>query len=475
MSTPSSHTSSIAENEVFSNVLNQVTNSMSNMRVISPSKGDGLVHHSRVEENAPLPSPPPGFYGCNNELSVESSSLPKTSSCSMPAKRTTLRRNSSTSNLSLNEASYYSQSDAQLFYFRQTLFNELALMLPTILPPMVAQLVESQVPKHSETNETSQLPEKVNKKSEKDFRHLSNKVDGQIRQMTEWSRVIKNNTDAIESLNKKLKNNKNNISDIKKSIDHKTSKYSEMENKSIAEFEELQKLKVKLQKQLEDSADELKKITAIDESQKFVAGKYDRILENQKKFEKDVGNLKSEVAVQTKKTEGNAKYTRRDCLEWGEVPVTLNDHGRENCKYLIIGLCKEMNYWLRPEHISTAHRLQQHESKTGPPPIIVKFTSRDIRNDVYHLRKLAKNKRTWRLPGLTRLFINESLTPDKKRLLYKTKVLAREIQEVHGKIYTWTFKGDIFLRKSADGAPVIPISSENDLIAIKNSDLSLDV
>ena len=157
------------------------------------------------------------------------------------------------------------------------------------------------------------------------------------------------------------------------------------------------------------------------------------------------------------------------------VPVILDKDGKENCKESIISICKELHLWLPDMSISTAHRLWQHSNKTGPPPIVVKFVSRDIRNDVYQLRHAIKEKSYWRAYGTKKLYINEHLSPEARKLLYKVKLFTREMQQAEGRIFVWTFKGDIYLRKDSIEAPKLRITSELDLEKIREGTISLDI
>ena len=45
---------------------------------------------------------------------------------------------------------------------------------------------------------------------------------------------------------------------------------------------------------------------------------------------------------------------------------------------------------------------------------------------------------------------------------------------VHGKIYVWTYKGDIYVRKDGEGNPRIRITSDNDLDKLRKGDISMD-
>ena len=154
------------------------------------------------------------------------------------------------------------------------------------------------------------------------------------------------------------------------------------------------------------------------------------------------------------KTEHGLNYSRLECLEFDGVPTVKDRDGKENCKLQILEICKELNYWIPEYTISTAHRKKQHYSKKGPAPIIVEFNCKDIRNDVFSLRHQLKDKIYWYCYDIKKLYINESLTPDARKLFYNTRILALELNRIHGKIFTWTFKGEVFIRKKNSRAPL---------------------
>ena len=81
---------------------------------------------------------------------------------------------------------------------------------------------------------------------------------------------------------------------------------------------------------------------------------------------------------------------------------------------------------------------------------------------------------TWNCYPIKKLYINESLTPEARKLFYLTRACAKELENTHGKVYTWTFKGEVYLRKNIEGGPKRKISSEECLTKIKNGDILLD-
>ena len=206
-----------------------------------------------------------------------------------------------------------------------------------------------------------------------------------------------------------------------------------------------------------------KKVIKVEGSQDFLSNQYDAVVKENTEIKENIDKLSKKIEQNMQKTERNAGYSRFDCLELGGVPVHKDSDGKENCKHMVINICKELNLSLREDSISTAHRLKQHPDKKGPPTIIVKFSLRDVRNDVYALRKTLKQKETKiNIYGINTLYINESLTPEKRKLLYETKKFQRSLSRDFGRIYVWTFKGDIYMRQDIANVSALKISSVSD-------------
>ena len=129
---------------------------------------------------------------------------------------------------------------------------------------------------------------------------------------------------------------------------------------------------------------------------------------------------------------------------------------------MILDVCNELGLPLSEDAISTAHRLKQHPNKTGPPIIIARFKGRDDRNNVLALRDLLKTTKI-DIYGIKNLYINESLTPEKRKMMYKCKKFARENYGVFGKIFVWSFKGDIYVRQKIDNALRYQINDMKDI------------
>ena len=78
------------------------------------------------------------------------------------------------------------------------------------------------------------------------------------------------------------------------------------------------------------------------------------------------------------------QYGRRKNLEIHGVPVKPN----ESTNQVVKTLAKHLNVHLDESHISTSHRLATKLDGKKPPPIIVRFTNRDKKNEIFGKRKM---------------------------------------------------------------------------------------
>ena len=89
------------------------------------------------------------------------------------------------------------------------------------------------------------------------------------------------------------------------------------------------------------------------------------------------------------------------------IPVPSN----EDTNAIVQEIAELLQVTISSKEISTSHRLQ-NKSKSNPPPIIVRFVNRDVRNRIYSNRKNARNADFTKLSikGVEKNFINENLT-----------------------------------------------------------------
>lgn len=107
-----------------------------------------------------------------------------------------------------------------------------------------------------------------------------------------------------------------------------------------------------------------------------------------------------------------------------------------------------MHVTVEPGDISVAHRLPAGNRRSvspgtdttprGPGPVIVKFTRRSVRDQVYSARRSLKSANN-------RIFINEHLTQENAKLFKR----ARELVKQSKLASAWTMNGNVFTKDSA--------------------------
>ena len=157
------------------------------------------------------------------------------------------------------------------------------------------------------------------------------------------------------------------------------------------------------------------------------------------KCENEIVLLKTEVRKLKNELDDTDAYQRRETviLSGNGVPEGNND---ENCKAVVCDLVKnQLKLNLNPEDISTAHRLGRKPDSQRPDKrnIIVKLCRRDLKHD------LIRASRTQVAPR--NLYVNESLTPTRKKILFHLRQMKRAhpgivsgCSSVEGRIYAFT-------------------------------------
>jgi hypothetical protein len=115
------------------------------------------------------------------------------------------------------------------------------------------------------------------------------------------------------------------------------------------------------------------------------------------------------------------------------------------------------NVVINPQDISVSHRLKERHGSENPmssrpPPIIVKFVRREVKEKLYSSRRMLRNKSTSELPLLNstgnKIFILESPTKKNKDLFKETWKRKKEL----GYKFIWTQSGRIFTKKDVNSA-----------------------
>lgn len=123
--------------------------------------------------------------------------------------------------------------------------------------------------------------------------------------------------------------------------------------------------------------------------------------ESKKLADLEISSLKNEVAelrsiaLQNKHDMNELEqYSRRDCLEIRGVPLP----DLESTNAIVVKMAECIDVQLDENDISTSHRLPMRKKTSSqskrpeqPPAIIVKFISRDKRDELYRARSKLKN------------------------------------------------------------------------------------
>ena len=372
----------------------------------------------------------------------------------------------------------------QSLMLRNSILNEVLLRLPALFDEFLDQNDRSRNDRsyigpsgsgHREDNTDFETLQEDVLKLKNQSKDWENRIKGYEKRLTVWTGTVSSIGEELTEVQNKVMAFSKDIKQTKKTFTKKTDEIDTLKNSIQTTIEETDKARLSLKK----SIDELKtidgkKIIEIEGSQEFVSGQFDKIMESTNELKNNFTDLEKRVQKNSQKSEKNANYPRQDCLEVSGVPRCPDHDGEEDCKKMVIDICKELHLSLRDDAISTAHRLKHHPDKTGPPTIIVKFCRRDDRNDVFSLRKQLKTTKV-NILGINRLFINESLTPEKKKLLYECKKFTRENYNRFGKIFIWSFKGDVFARQNVENGNKFQINHKDDLIPFGESCVNVEV
>ena len=99
------------------------------------------------------------------------------------------------------------------------------------------------------------------------------------------------------------------------------------------------------------------------------------------------------------------------------------------------------------------------------PPVIARFTNRDVRNKIFANRKATRTASlvNFSVPGTEKVYVNENFTRPRKKLFCQIKQKAKKVGFKH----YWTTNGNIFV-KQTDQTEVIAIKNEKDLNLMVN-------
>ncbi|XP_077977115.1 uncharacterized protein LOC144432723 [Glandiceps talaboti] len=194
-----------------------------------------------------------------------------------------------------------------------------------------------------------------------------------------------------------------------------------------------------------------------------------KVIEQENKdLKKSNMELNERVGVLEKASDDQNQYSRRENLEIHGIPECQGQ--AENTDNIALQVIKMISPDITTDHLEVTHRIGRTTHHDGnvrgkhqPRPIIVKFSGRKIRDQVFNNKKKMKNVTTRDLGYTERnlIFINENLTPKMRNLLK----LVNNKRKTESYRYLWTRNGHIHVKKS-DTSNVVTIRNESDLVKI---------
>jgi hypothetical protein len=197
-----------------------------------------------------------------------------------------------------------------------------------------------------------------------------------------------------------------------------------------------------------------KRLEGLVTSVRDLKGEVTRLNKQCDEVHKENTTLKQQIIIQDRRLDDLETYSRSDNLIIRGLPeqsaaeratggAALDDHAtldnHTSVESTVIAFVKDsLGIDLLPRDVSIAHRI-----KAGPKdlarPIVVRFTSRKVRNLVYSSKKKLKDCGH-------RVFISEHLTKAASDLFFEARKLVRDKRLSAA----WTQNGQIFVKASSD-------------------------
>ncbi|XP_006824953.1 uncharacterized protein LOC102804999 [Saccoglossus kowalevskii] len=173
----------------------------------------------------------------------------------------------------------------------------------------------------------------------------------------------------------------------------------------------------------------------------------------------------TQLAETEKELQQLEQFTRRNHLEIHGVP---QPYFTENTDDVVVELVSAVGINISTCDIDISYRLspagtrQPQQQQQLPQPIIVKFVTQSLRDEIYNSRKEIQTKSAEKSTALNgareRVHIEENLTVANKKLFHK----ANKIRKLCNWKFIWTLNGRIFVRKNV-GENAISIDSLTDI------------
>ena len=239
-------------------------------------------------------------------------------------------------------------------------------------------------------------------------------------------------------------------------------------NQTVMELRKAVDEVVKHSKFIDDRYDELlRQIKTSNEESKAL------LLEN-KVLKKTLQELEQKHTTLLQEINEKNQYDRRECLEIRGIPQP-DDGSSESTDQIVKDIGKLVDVDIMDQDISVSHRLPQRKQMScgqmprrnvGPPPIIVKFTRRNIKERLYGARRKLSESTTSDLGYFeeNKIYLAEILTEINRELFRACLSVKKELKFN----YIWTYNGRIFLLENRESS-VVHIKSKDDLDQLKTN------
>lgn len=205
-------------------------------------------------------------------------------------------------------------------------------------------------------------------------------------------------------------------------------------------------------------------------------------------IEKENKLMKSTIKSLTRRLDTIDQRYSNDKLQLAQIPYTEG----ENLYDIVVNIGTKMNIPVNKDDVIDAFRPRQNTKDGGPhnsveepqgssassdpvqssshgkkvQNVVVKFRSQTMRDNILNSYRNKYKKLGLYLDNdkKQKIFINEYLSSNTSRLLYKTKLFSK----ANNYKYVWTRNGNIYLRKG-DGTKIISVDCLTDFSSIDDS------
>ena len=171
-----------------------------------------------------------------------------------------------------------------------------------------------------------------------------------------------------------------------------------------------------------------------------------------------IRGLEERICVLEDSNDAIEQYSRRRNLRFHGIPEIGTAENTDEVVLAIVNGKMGMIPPLERHHLERSHRLGRREDGQGRPvvrPIIVRFQSERLRDDVYRTRTRLKAHNQQRRDA--QIFINDDLTARRSKMAYD----ARQLKKTKKIADCWTSFGKVVIKDLAN--KVKEIRSPNDL------------